>query len=62
MTFKCKKCHETFESNGLRIVAHEKTVGHVCPGCLANTKTVHLILEQPRPGEFSLSAVELQKN
>lgn len=62
MIFQCKKCNEPFESNGLQIIAHEQTVGHICPACLANAKSVHIILVQPRPGEFEMRAIEVQKD
>ena len=60
MIYQCNKCSEVFEADGLQVIAHGKVVGRVCPACIANAKTVLLILEQKTPGEFELKVVEPQ--
>jgi Holliday junction resolvase len=60
MVFQCSKCNETFESDGLQVIAHGQSIGYVCPSCVAGAKTVMLILEQKMPGQFELKVVEVQ--
>ena len=60
MIFKCNKCQEVFESDGIQVIAHGNAIGYVCAACTANAKTVTLILSQKTPGEFELKFVEVQ--
>lgn len=59
MVFQCSKCREPFEQDGLQIIIHGVTVGHVCPECLANANTVSITMSRPRPGkDFAIQYVE----
>jgi hypothetical protein len=59
MIFKCFKCKEVFEADGVQIVVHEKTVGRVCPACMAGAGTIQLVLQQKSPGQpYTLGYVE----
>jgi hypothetical protein len=59
MTFECDQCHNTFEKDGLQVILHEKTVGRVCPACLANANTITVTIARPRPGkDFNIYHVE----
>lgn len=61
MIFKCDKCKEVFEAgNGVQIIVHEKTVGHVCPACIAGAETIQLIIQQKVPGKtYTVEYVEM---
>jgi len=62
MIFQCCKCKETFESAGLSVIVHDQVAGYVCPSCIANAETVHLVLNCPSPGKpFVIAAVEVTK-
>jgi hypothetical protein len=35
----------------MQVIVHEKTVGRVCPACLANANTITVTISRPRPGK-----------
>lgn len=43
---KCVACSELFHNDGVQLVVHGQTVGHVCPSCLASTKSFHLLVRR----------------
>jgi hypothetical protein len=60
--FQCFKCQTVFESAGLQVIVHDQVAGYVCPACIANAETIHVVLNCPSPGKpFSIAAVEVTK-
>ena len=49
--FECTHCGQVFEKDGLRVVVHEKAIGHVCPECLSGSVRVTMTLIRPCPGK-----------
>jgi len=61
MIFECAKCKEVFEAgNGVQIVVYEKTIGRICPACMAGAQTIQLILQQKSPGQaYTLEYIDV---
>ena len=51
VVFECKKCGDVFEEDGLHVIIHDKSVGRVCPACLANAERITVVVERERPGK-----------
>lgn len=62
MIYVCTKCGETFESQGVQIIVHDETIGHVCPSCIAGADSFHLIVQRVAAGKYTLKHVEVQRS
>ena len=58
--FECTHCGQVFENNGLRVVVHEKAIGHICPECLSGNVRITFTLVRSSPGkDFQIEWVEV---
>jgi hypothetical protein len=43
---KCITCNELFHNDGVQLIIHGQTIGHVCPSCIASLKSFHLLVKR----------------
>ena len=58
--FECTHCGQVFENNGLRVVVHEKAIGHLCSECLSGNTRITFTLIRAHPGkDYAIEYVSL---
>lgn len=61
MIFLCKKCGQSFDSNGLHVVIHEQSLFRVCPACLDDADELRIVLSKKSPGVFEVEAIRTEQ-
>jgi len=60
MIFLCDKCKQAFEHDGVQVVMHGQTIGHVCPECVAGAATISIFIGRDAPGmPYTIRHVEV---